>query len=84
MTNGNTVYTAIEDTFQDKCFEELGVEQPSRELDDDLGLPIVQKETIWTKYGVVCEPDKNDFHQSLHDQFERKGYLSPKQINALR
>jgi len=85
------VYTKIEDTFQDKCFEELIESNSPRHktvildmIDDELGLPLVVKPTIWEKYGVVCSPNENDFHASLYDQFERKGYLSPKQINALR
>jgi len=53
------------------------------EVDDDLGLEIVQKPTIWQKYGVNCDPDDSNFHKSLYDQFERKGYLSPKQVKAL-
>ena len=84
MTNGNTITTDMIDTYQDKCFEELIEPSSPIEVDDELGLEVVQKETIWTKYGVACEPTKNDFHKSLHEQFERKGYLSPKQLNALR
>ena len=78
------IVTDMIDTYQDKCFEELGVEQPSREVDNDLGLEIVEKPTIWEKYRVQCDPDKNSFHESLYRQFEQKGYLSPKQVNALR
>jgi len=57
------------------------------ELDDELGLPIVkqvEKPSIFVKYGVQCDPDKNSFHASLHRQYHEKGYLSPKQVNALR
>ena len=53
-------------------------------IDNDLGLEIVEKPTIWEKYRVQCDPNKNSFHKSLYDQFERKGYLSPKQVEALR
>ena len=57
------------------------------ELDPDLGLPIVKevpRPSIFIKYGVHCDPKKNSFHASLHKQYEAKGYLSEKQINALR
>ena len=88
---GGLEYIDIADTFQDQCFEELsGSELPRHKtvildmIDDELGLPLVNKETIWTKYGVECHPDKNSFHKSLHEQFEKKGYLSPKQLKALR
>ena len=73
------IVTDMIDTYQDKCFEELGVE-----VDDDLGLEVVEKPTIWEKYRVQCDPDKNSFHESLYKQFEQKGYLSPKQVDALR
>ena len=84
-----TYYTDIEDTFQDKCFEELTsgmdvlVRERNKQIDTELGLEIVQKPTIWQKYGVNCDPDDSNFHKSLYDQFERKGYLSPKQVKAL-
>ena len=55
-----------------------------KELDDELGLEIVQKTTIFQKYGVKCDPNKNSFYRSLYDQFEKRGTLSEKQVNALR
>ncbi len=54
------------------------------EIDDELGLEIVQKKTIFQKYGVHCDPNKNSFYASLHRQFEKNGSLSEKQVNALR
>ncbi len=72
------------ETYGAEEYTSMLLEQTPVELDGDLGLPVVQKETILQKYGVKCEPDKNSFHKSLHDQFDKKGYLSPKQINALR
>ena len=56
----------------------------SDNIDDELGLEIVEKPSIFAKYGVECDPDKNSFHASLHRQYHEKGYLSPKQVNALR
>ena len=56
----------------------------AKELDDELGLEVVEKLSIFDKYGVQCNPDKNSFHRSLFTQYEKKGYLSPKQIDALR
>ena len=54
------------------------------ELDDELGLPVIPKKTIFEKYGVHCDPRKNSFYESLYHQFEKKGSLSEKQVNALR
>lgn len=59
------------------------VDEPA-EVDDELGLAIVSKPTIMEKYGVHCDPDKNSFHKSLFDQYQNRGTLSPKQIQALR
>ena len=77
-----------EDRFEPTIYLITGAEVLAREanklVDDELGLDIVQKPTIWEKYRVQCDPTKNSFHESLHDQFERKGYLSPKQVDALR
>jgi len=53
------------------------------EIDDDLGLEIVQKESLEQKYGVTIDP-RNDFHNSLKEQFDSKGYLSKRQIDCLR
>ncbi len=57
---------------------------PTGEIDDELGLKVVPKQTIFQKYGVNCDPKANSFQLSLHRQFERNGRLSEKQINALR
>lgn len=54
------------------------------ELDDELGLPVVPKMTIFQKYGVHCDPKKNSFYESLYYQFEKRGSLSEKQVNALK
>jgi hypothetical protein len=55
------------------------------EIDDELGLELIpEKPSIFTKYGVQCDPTKNSFHKSLYDQYMRRGSLSEKQINALR
>ncbi len=53
------------------------------EVDDELGLEIVQKETVEQKYGVKLDP-RNDFHNSLKEQFEQRGRLSEKQVYCLR
>ena len=80
----NVVYsTPIEETLGQGA--ELFREETKQDIDNDLGLPLVpEKPTIFEKYGVHCDPDKNSFHKSLFDQYQRKGYLSEKQINALR
>ena len=57
---------------------------PPKEMDKDLGLAVVAKPTIFEKYGVHCDPKKNNFHRSLYEQYEMRGALSIKQINALR
>jgi len=53
-------------------------------IDDDLGLEIVEKNSILELYGVLINPESNAFHKSLQEQFDRKGFLSEKQINCLR
>ena len=97
-TENEVFNTPIEDTFgsweQDadpmyKYTERVNqhtgeVTQEPVELDDELGLAVVAKKTIFEVYGVHCDPSKNNFHASLHDQFERNGRLSEKQINALK
>ena len=60
------------------------IRQSEPEIDDELGLEVVQKKTIFQKYGVHCDPNKNSFYASLHRQFEKNGSLSEKQVNALR
>ena len=65
-------------------FEGYVVAVETREIDDDLGLPIVEKETVYSKYGVYLQPDKNDFHKSLQTQFDRKGFLSEKQLRCIK
>ena len=61
---------------------DLAPEQPV-EVDEELGLAIVPRETILSKYGVQLYPSENTFHQSLTTFFERKGYLTPKQLKAI-
>ncbi len=56
---------------------------PVREMDEELGLPLVQKETIESKYGTPKLDPRNDFHNSLKAQFEKKGHLSPRQVSCL-
>lgn len=64
-------------------YDTVGYELP-KVIDDELGLEVVVKETIFEKYGVHCDPKKNSFYESLYRQFEAKGRLSEKQVNALR
>ncbi len=59
-------------------------DSPTGEIDDELGLEVVPKQTIFQKYGVNCDPKKNSFQLSLYNQFERNSRLSEKQVNALR
>jgi len=54
------------------------------EIDEELGLPIVKKETIEQKYGLPPLDPRNDFHNSLKEQFEQRGRLSDKQVYCLR
>jgi len=54
------------------------------EIDEELGLPIVQKETIEQKYGTPPLDPRNDFHNSLKEQFERNGRLSHRQVSCLK
>ena len=51
------------------------------EVCDDLGLPYVEKPTVSELYGIHLDKD-NSFHQSLQEQFDRKGFLSPRQLNC--
>ncbi len=58
---------------------------PRREqkMDDSLGLPLVDNPTIFEKYGITI--DKSiPFHRSLDTFFNRRGYLTDKQLNAIR
>ena len=55
-----------------------------KEIDEELGLELKPQETIFSKYGVKCDPQKNSFHRSLYEQFQARGRLSEKQVNALR
>ena len=58
------------------------VAQP-KEIDDELGLEIVVKETIEQKYGVPKLDPRNDFHNSLKKQYEQNGSLSRRQVDCL-
>jgi len=51
-------------------------------IDDELGLEVVEKETIESKYSIKLDKD-NPFHRSLQKFFDRTGFLTPKQLNAL-
>ena len=53
------------------------------EVDDELGLEIVEQETVYSKYGVYLHKD-NSFHKSLQSFFDRTGYLTPRQLSAVR
>jgi len=56
-----------------------------KEIDSDLGLELVPEQpSIFEKYGVYCDPTKNSFYKSLHDQYQKSGRLSERQIDALR
>ena len=51
------------------------------ETDSELGLEVVQNETVLSKYGITLDP-KNTFHGSLQRFFDKTGYLTDKQINC--
>ncbi len=72
------------ETYGAEEYTSMLLEQTPVELDEELGLPVVQKQTIFQKYGVHCDPNTNSFYASLHRQFEKNGSLSVKQVNALR
>ena len=55
----------------------------AREIDDELGLEIVEKPTVYEKYQIMLHPD-NSFHASLQGFFDKNGFLTPKQLNAVR
>ena len=79
------VATEIKEVWVDpKMVREL-FDSPAepREVDDDLGLELVEAETIEQKYGL-SELKDNSFVTSLREQFARKGFLSEKQIACLR
>ena len=60
-----------------------GYKPTPREIDEDLGLEIVQKETVLSKYGIRLY-NNNSFHMSLKSFFEKTGYLTTKQLEAVR
>jgi len=76
-SNNNIVYMSTDEA---ETYETV----PTKELDPDLGLEVVVKQTIFDKYGVHCDPTTNSFYASLHRQFEKNGRLSERQVNALR
>ena len=52
------------------------------ELDDVTGLPIIEKETVYSKYGIYLKD--NSFHNSCRDFFDKAGFLTMNQLKALR
>ena len=74
----------VRDTFPEAYNIATEQAEDTREIDELTGLPYTDAETIFSKYGVYCKPNKNSFHESLQRQFDSKGFLSPKQVNALR
>ena len=82
----------VRDLFEGKVNEYERLQKINREVkavveteyDDELGLEIVQKETIESKYGTPPLDPKNDFHNSLKEQFEQRGRLSDKQVYCLK
>ena len=84
-SNDNVIFMSGEEalTYDGEEYTTMLLEQ-TPEVDDELCLAIVPKQTIMDKYGVHCDPKKNSFHESLYNQFESKGRLSEKQVNALR
>jgi len=53
------------------------------EVDDELGLEVVQKETVLSKYGIRLYTN-NNFHISLQSFFNKTGYLTTRQLEAVR
>ena len=73
----------IMDTFPELYEGYVATPTTPVEIDDELGLEVVQKETMESKYGLGTVKD-NSFTRSLREQFDRKGYLSSKQVECLR
>ena len=53
------------------------------EIDDELGLEVVQKETVYGKYQIYLKKG-NPFHESLQSFFDKAGYLTARQLEAIR
>jgi len=58
-------------------------EKKQVEIDDELGLEVVEKETVYSKYQVYLQRD-NSFHDSLQEFFDKTGFLTSKQLQAVR
>ena len=78
------VDTYIDDTELRELFE--GKQTPSQqpEVDPDTGLEVVSKESIFSKYGLEIDVKTSSFHASLQKFFDRAGFLTERQLNALR
>ncbi len=63
--------------------EEYNIAKIKAEVDDELGLEVVEQETVYSKYGVYLHKD-NGFHKSLQEFFDRTGFLTPNQLKAVR
>jgi hypothetical protein len=75
----------IQDTFPEE-YNIIVAKQPIKpyqEVDEMTGLPLVEAETIFSKYGLMTY-DNSSFHRSLREFFDRTGFLTPKQVEALR
>ena len=62
-----------------------GIVEPTKvdaELDEVIGLPIVEKETVYSKYSIYLKD--NSFHNSCRDFFDKAGFLTSNQLKALR
>ena len=83
-SNNNIVYMSTDEAETYETVPTGDTYPDPKELDPDLGLEVVVKQTIFDKYGVHCDPNTNSFYASLHRQFEKNGSLSERQVNALR
>ena len=69
----------VMETFPDH----YNIKVKETEVCDELGLPFVEKPTVTELYGVYLDKG-NSFHKSLQEQFDRKGYLTDRQLNCVR
>lgn len=51
------------------------------EKDPELGLELVEKPTIYDKYGITLDAD-NTFHASVQRFFDKNGFITPKQLKC--
>lgn len=76
----------VRELFSSKDLGLKPITSPMVEVDSDLGLEIVKKQTLEEFYDLPPQPPKgkSSFVDSLREQFEQRGRLSEKQVACLR